>query len=58
MTTSLIYASNSQPQDVAIGGTVNFGTPVRRYGKNLTMSGGNVVATGEELESFGSGGGL
>ena len=44
---ALLYAANTIPQDVEIGGTVNFGTPVRRYGKNLTMSAGNVVATGE-----------
>lgn len=47
MSTALIYAANTIPQDVAIGETVNFGTPIRRYGKNLAMSGGNVVATGE-----------
>lgn len=47
MTAALLYATNTQPQDVAIGETVNFGTPVRRYGRNLSMSGGNVVATGE-----------
>lgn len=47
MSTALIYAANTIPQDVAIGGTVNFGTPVRRYGKNLSMSGGNVITRGQ-----------
>lgn len=44
---SLLYAANTIPQDVEIGGTVNFGTPVHRYGKHIRMSGGNVVTKGE-----------
>lgn len=44
---ALLYASNTTAQDVAIGGTVNFGTPVRRYGKHIGMSGGNVITKGE-----------
>lgn len=46
MGTSILYAANTTPQDVSIGGTVNFGSPVRRYGQNITMSGGNIVTNG------------
>lgn len=46
MATSILYAANTIPQDVAIGENINFGTPVRRYGKNITMSGGNILTSG------------
>ena len=44
--TSAMQATNAIPQDVDIGGTVNFGTIVRRYGKNINLVGGNVVTNG------------
>ena len=47
MATALLYATNNTPQDVAIGEYINFGTPVRRYGRNITMSGGNALVSGE-----------
>lgn len=47
MSTALLYATNTIPQDVSIDGTVNFGNIVRRYGRNLNMSGGNAIVTGE-----------
>lgn len=46
MAASILYAANTVPQDVAIGGLINLGTPVRRYGKNITMSGGNIQTSG------------
>ena len=44
--TSLIYLANTIPQDVAIGGSINLGNVVRRYGKNISSSGGNIVTHG------------
>ncbi len=40
------------PQIVPVGGIINFGTPVRRYGCNLDMSNGNVVAKGTGYYNF------
>lgn len=42
----LLYASNSNTQALAVGETINFGMPVRRYGCYIDMSGGNVVIDG------------
>ena len=47
MSRALILASNTNTQTLTNGGVVNFGSVVRRYGCNLKMSGGNVVAKGE-----------
>lgn len=47
MSTALIYAANTVPQDVAAGSSINFGAPVRRYGKNIYLSGGNVITSGQ-----------
>lgn len=47
MANSLLYGVNNAPQVVIVGDRVNFGSPVRRYGKNITMSGGEVNVRGE-----------
>lgn len=44
MSKSLIYSTNTSTQSVAVGGVVNFGNIVHRFGC-LNMSGGNVVTT-------------
>lgn len=41
-----LYANNSTAQALTVGGTVNFGFPVRRYGCNATTEGGNVILKG------------
>lgn len=47
MSKSVIYAANTATQDyVATGTVVNFGSIVRRYGGNLGLSGGNIIADG------------
>ena len=47
MSKSVLYAANTSTQAFAATGTViNFGSIVRRYGDNLALSGGNVVARG------------
>lgn len=46
MSKSVLYSANTQPQAIADGGVINFGTVVRRYGKNLKLSGGNAIAEG------------
>ena len=46
MSKSVLYGVNSTSQTVANDGTINFGNIVRRYGCNLDMSGGSVVAKG------------
>ena len=44
---SLVYAANNVSQAfVAAGTVINFGTPVRRYGCNCSVSGGNLVTHG------------
>lgn len=52
MSKSVLYAVNSQPQILAIGGIINFGNIVRRYGCNLDLSNGNVVTKGVGYYSF------
>lgn len=47
MANSLLYGVNNAPQVVVVGDRVNFGAPVRRYGKNITMSGGEVYVSGD-----------
>lgn len=47
MSKALIYSTNTSTQVLANGGVINFGTPVRRYGNNLYISDGNVVARGD-----------
>ena len=47
MSRGIIYAGNSVAQaTVAAGTTIQFTNIVRRFGPNLDISGGNVVATG------------
>lgn len=47
MSKSVLYSVNSTPQNYIANGTViNFGAPVRRYGQNIDISGGNVVVAG------------
>lgn len=47
MSKSVLYTANTSTQPfVATGTIVNFGTPVRRYGNNINVSGGNVVVDG------------
>lgn len=46
MCKSALYASNTGSQSVASGEPINFGSIVRRFGQNLTLSGGDVVAKG------------
>jgi hypothetical protein len=43
MSKSILYAANTAAQSVPVGGTVNFGSAVRRYGCDCRLSGGNVV---------------
>lgn len=47
MSKALLYAVNSQPQNVAVGGIINFGNIVRRFGCNIGLSNGNVVTKGQ-----------
>ncbi len=47
MSKALLYAVNSNSQAVALNGAINFGNVVRRYGKNIGLSDGNVIISGE-----------
>lgn len=44
---SALYSVNSNSQTIAVGGTVNFGNTVRRFGNNIHMSGGNANLIGQ-----------
>lgn len=44
---ALLLAANTNMQTLEDRQIINFGTPVRRYGRNINMSGGNVTANGE-----------
>lgn len=44
---SLLYAANTIAQTLTAGQYIGFGVPVRRYGRNIQMSGGNVTIDGE-----------
>lgn len=44
---SLIYVSNTNSQTLEAGEVVNFGAVVRKFGKNIYTSGGNVLTRGE-----------
>lgn len=46
MCRSAIYAVNTAEQDIALGGVINFGSAVRRFGTNCNIAGGNVVIEG------------
>lgn len=47
MSNAFLLAANTTTQALEDRQIINFGTPVRRYGKHINVSGGNVVATGE-----------
>ena len=46
MCKSILYGANTGTQAVTAGSPINFGGTVRRFGRDLNMSGGNVVAYG------------
>lgn len=46
MSRSALYAANTAAQNLSIGSIVNFGNPVRRFGCNVNLSGGNVALNG------------
>lgn len=48
MSKSVLYASNTSTQEVvAAGSSIDFGSIIRKYGSNLSLSGGNVVVKGD-----------
>lgn len=46
MSQSVIYTVNSSAQNVAVNGTINLGTVVRKFGPNLNLSGNAVQVAG------------
>lgn len=44
---ALLYATNTNAQTLTANQSVNFGAPVRRYGRNINMLGGSVTVNGE-----------
>lgn len=44
---ALLYSANTTTQALTAGQTIGFGTPVRRYGRNIQLSGGNIAIHGE-----------
>lgn len=44
---SVLYATNTTPQNVVSGNIVNFGNIIRRYGCNTNLIGGNAVLLGQ-----------
>lgn len=44
---ALLYSANTGSQVLTSGQTINFGTPIRRYGKHINISGGNVTVVGD-----------
>ena len=47
MAQSAIYVVNNSVQDVAAGGIINLGTIIRRFGRNLNLSGNGIQVAGE-----------
>ena len=47
MSRSAIYTVNNTTQDVAQNGNISFGTTIRRYGCNLSMSGNAITIRGQ-----------
>ena len=45
---ALLYAANTSSQVLTAGQNINFGLPVRRYGKNIQISGGNNITINGE----------
>ena len=46
MSKSIIYTANNSAQNVAVNGTLNLGTVIRRYGCNLNLSGDAIQVAG------------
>jgi len=46
MSRSAIYTVNQSAQNVAVNGTLNLGSVIRRFGPNLTMSGNAIQISG------------
>ena len=44
---SCVYGANTASQNIVDGGTINFGSIVRRFGNNTNIAGGNGVVIGE-----------
>ncbi|MCQ2509938.1 MAG: hypothetical protein MJ116_05685 [Lachnospiraceae bacterium] len=42
-----LYAANVTEQTIDTGGIVNFGNPIRRFGQNISVIGGNVILSGQ-----------
>lgn len=47
MSNSLVYAVNPNSQVIVVEDTLSFGNPVRRYGNNCNVIGGNAVVNGK-----------
>ena len=47
MSKSVIYTANNSSQNVAVNGTINPGTVIRRYGSCLGLSGNAIQVNGE-----------
>lgn len=43
---SILYGANTALQTVPLNGTISFGSPIRRFGSNTYLSGGNAVISG------------
>lgn len=52
MAQSAIYVVNNSAQNVAVNGIINPGTIIRRYGRNLNLSGNAVQVAGEGYYDF------
>lgn len=46
MSKSAIYTVNSSAQNVAVNGTINLGTIIRRYGPNVNLNGNAITISG------------
>lgn len=46
MSKSALYTANNSAQNVAVNGTINLGTIIRRFGPNLTLSGNAIQING------------
>lgn len=46
MSKSALYATNTADQTIPVNGVISFGEPIRRFGNNCHISGGNVVLMG------------
>lgn len=43
---SALYGANTASQAVAVGGAINFGNVIRRFGNNINLNGPNVTLSG------------